>query len=263
LFRIKYRYKIVATAHGYNPTTRRELLYYRLERWMFKLASAVIAPTRNMHGMLRGLGLKTRSLHIIPNGIETQGRHRPVHQPGSGPTRLLYLGRLSEEKDIENLLSAVSILQKEGCSLSVTLAGDGPDRPKVEKTISDLKLGDLVHLTGFVSDVQPLLAAADIMVNPSKTECMPNSILEAMWAMVPVVATDVGGVGEMMRDGVDGLLCPPEDSASLAEAIKTYITNPPLAQKLSASANERVMNEFTFEKHMEKTLDLYRQVLAR
>jgi glycosyltransferase involved in cell wall biosynthesis len=262
MFRLKYRYKIVATAHGYNPTSRRELFYYRLERWMFRFVTkTVIAPTRNMEGLLRGFGISMKRVHIIPNGIETNDRQKPTHQPSAGPVRLLYLGRLSEEKDVENLLRAAAILRSENILVSVTLAGDGPARQHIEKTIAELMLGDCVRLSGFVSDVMPLLAEADILVNPSRTECMPNSILEAMWAGVPVVATDVGGVGEMIRDGVDGLLCPSENSEAMAEAIRKLIANPAMAEKLTASANERVMNEFTFEKHMEKTLELYRRIL--
>jgi glycosyltransferase involved in cell wall biosynthesis len=262
LMRLRHKYKIVATAHGYNPTSRRELVYYRLERWMFKLADAVIAPTRNMDGLLLGFGVNSKRLHIIHNGIETRGRERPAHQMRTGPARLLYLGRLSEEKDPVNLLMAVSLLRRDGIDVVATLAGDGPERQRVEAKIRELKLGQYVRLLGFVNDVMPLLAEADVLVNPSRTECMPNAILEAMWAGVPVVATDVGGVGEMLRDEVDGLLCPAEDAGMLATGVKRVLADSALAKKLLASATERVMNEFTFEKHMEKTLDLYRRLLA-
>jgi glycosyltransferase involved in cell wall biosynthesis len=268
LFRTKYRYKIVATAHGYNPTTRRELLYYQLERWIFKyVVHAVIAPTQDMQQKLHGFGINMKKLHIIPNGIETNGRQSELqltHQPSRSSNRqvqLLYIGRLSEEKNLENLLRAVVILREENIAVKLMIAGDGPSRRQIENNIAEWKLADNVSLAGFVSDVNPLLKMADIVVNPSRTECMPNSILEAMLAGVPVVATDVGGVREMIRDQVDGLLCPPENSAALAEAIKKLILNPTMAKNMAASAHERVVNEFTFEKHMEKTLEIYRQIL--
>jgi len=269
VFRTKYHYKIVATAHGYNPTTRRELLYYQLERWIFKyMVHVVIAPTQEMRQRLGGFGIDMKKVHIIPNGIETTGRQSALikltHQPALSSNRhvqLLYIGRLSEEKSLENLLRAVVILREDNIMVKLMIAGDGPSRLQIENHIREWQLEDNVSLAGFVSDVNPLLQTADILVNPSRTECMPNSLLEAMLAGGPVVATDVGGVREMIRDQVDGWLCPPENPAALAEAIKTLVLNPAIAKSMATSAHERVMNEFTFEKHIEKTLAIYRQIL--
>jgi glycosyltransferase involved in cell wall biosynthesis len=90
---------------------------------------------------------------------------------------------------------------------------------------------------------------------------MPNSILEAMWAGVPVVATDVGGVGEMLEDGVEGVLCRAGDSEQLAEAIEKVIGDEAYAATLAERAGQRVMKEFTFEGHMTTMVELYRRLL--
>lgn len=262
LLRPSHRYRVVATAHGYNRTTRREWLYYGLERAIFRHVHAIIAPTRDMFRLLRRLGIPPSRLHVIPNGIHVAERAAPPRTPASGCTRLLYLGRLSAEKDPANLLRAVSELAKGGLPVQLTMAGDGPHRPAVERLIADLGLQPVVRLAGFVADVMPLLAASDILVNPSRTECMPNSVLEAMWAGVPVVATDVGGVSEMIRDEVDGLLCRPCDPSALARKVARLAADKKLGGRLAASAHLRILAEFSFERRMERVTDLYHQVLS-
>lgn len=260
LLRPLHRFTIVATAHGYNPTSRREAVYYGLERLLFRHVSAVIAPNRAMFELLRGFGLPASRLHVIPNAIQTAGRTPPEHVPGRR-LRLLYLGRLSAEKDPANAVAALGGLVAGGWDAELTLAGDGPQRPAVLRLARQDPLAGRVHLPGFVPDVMPLLAHADILISPSRTECMPNAVLEAMWARVPVVATDVGGVGEMIRDGVHGLLCPPGDPQALGRCAARLARDAQLARRLAENAHRRLIREFTFERRMERVLELYRRVL--
>lgn len=260
LLRRRHGYRIVATAHGYNRTTLREFFYYRLEQWIFRRISAVIAPTREMADFLARKGISAGLIHVVHNGIEVNGRSRPKHVPSTGPIRLLYLGRLSPEKDPANFLEAVADLRARGLDVRATLAGDGPERPAVEDQCRRLGLKDVVHLPGFVPDVVPLLSEADILVNPSQTECMPNSVLEAMWAGVPVCATNVGGLREMLRDEVDGLLCPARDPRALADKIAMLAGDANLRKQMADRAYDRVTSEFRFERRMERVLDLYRRV---
>jgi len=260
LLRPWHGYQIVATAHGYNRTTLREGLYYALERLTFRHLAGVIAPNRAMFGLLRGFGVPPSRLHVIHNGIETAGRTPPPRPGRSRKTRLLYLGRLSTEKDPANAVHALAALADLGLDVEITLAGDGPDRPAVEALADRLDLADRVHLPGFVADVMGLLANADILISPSRTECMPNAVLEAMWAGVPVAATDVGGVGEMIHDGVHGLLCPPRDPDALARILQRLIADAKLRRRLAENAHQRLIEKFTFEKRMERVLDLYLQL---
>jgi glycosyltransferase involved in cell wall biosynthesis len=263
LMRARYRYRIVATAHGYNATTRRELLYYGLEKWMFRYVDAVVTPTNEMKKFLFRYGVVAAKLHVIRNGIETAGKTRPAGHRRDGRVKLVYVGRLSSEKDLPNLLEAVAILRKRGVDVEAILAGDGPERERLATMIGRMGLDDCVTMPGYVTDVMGLLCGADVMVNPSRTECMPNSILEAMWANVPVVATNVGGVGEMLDDGLEGLLCRPGDSNALASAIEKLVVDPGYATALAENAGRRMMREFTFEKHIETTVALYRQLLGK
>jgi len=260
--RSKSPFKFVATAHGYNRTSLREAIYYALDRFLLRSADAVITPSRDLCEYLRKSGLKSDRLHVIPNGIEISDPPQTPRQRSADTVHLLYLGRLSREKDPVNLLRAMPILIDHGFSIQTIFAGDGPERTVVEKWIQKLNLADKVKMLGYVSDISPLLAEADILVSPSRTECMPNAILEAMAAGLPIVATNVGGVGEMLRDGVDAILCPPRNHLALARALAQLIANQPLARKLAASARHRVAADFSFKSHIQKTLTLYLRLLG-
>jgi len=262
LLRPFHSFLVVATAHGYNPTSRRELFYYGLDRLLLRYASAVIAPNRAMFDLLRRLGVAPGRLQVIPNGILTRGRTPPEHVPGER-VRLLVLGRLSAEKDPANAVEALGQLLQRGLDVELTLAGDGPERPALEQLADRSGLAGRVRLAGFVPDVMPLLANADILISPSRTECMPNALLEAMWARLPVAATDVGGVGEMVRDGVDALLCAPRSPGALADAVSRLARDPDLARRLAENAHRRLLSEFTFERRMEHVAALYRRLLHR
>jgi len=274
LTRAWHRGRVVATAHGYNQTTRRETYYYALERACFRHVRAIICPTRGMRDFLRSWGLPESRLVVIPNGIETAGRERPVHVPtesvpwtlahgasNRSALKLLYLGRLSAEKDVANLLEAASILRQQGVAFELTVAGDGPEAGPLREQAKHLGLESAVRFLGFVTDVNSVLASADVLVNPSRTECMPNSVLEAMWAGVPVVATDVGGLSEIIRHGEHGLLCPPRDHKALAAQVARLARDGDLAKQLAKSAMARVDAEFTFERRMQRVVGLYRQVM--
>lgn len=260
LLRSCSRFEIVATAHGYNRTTHREVLYYGLERLLFRWVRRIVVPNRDMFEKIRSIGIPPGRLEIIHNGIEIEGREPPRPHARGQRARLLFLGRLSLEKDATNLIFACKMLVDEGRDIELWLAGDGPERERLESLVSELELADRVGMQGFVEDVPSLLGQVDLLVNPSRTECMPNCILEAMWAGVPIVATAVGGVAEMVRGEHEALLCPPRDSKALAERIRRLLDDPSLATRLAQAGKRRVHERFAFERRMEKMLEMYRRV---
>lgn len=261
LLRPFHHYRIVATAHGYNRTTGREAFYYTIERILLRYVDAVVAPTHAMHRQLCRFGVPPAKLHVIHNGIHITDRPPPPLPRRNGQLHVLYLGRLSREKDPANLIDALAILRQRGRRIHTTIAGDGPERQDLLQRINERHLGAAVRLIGFVSDVGPLLRDAHLVVCPSRTECMPNAVLEAMHAGRPVVATRVGGLNEMIRHNTDGLLCPPRDPAALAHAIGQIDDDGNLARTLADNARRRVAREFAFAERMQLVIDLYRQVL--
>ena len=143
------------------------------------------------------------------------------------------------------------------------MVGDGPDRPEVEAEIRALEISDAVELAGYARDVPDLLAAADVFVLSSRSEGAPFSILEAMAAGLPVVATDVGGVGELVADGETGLLVPAGDPARLAEALRSLLADAALRRRLGAAGLARARERFDLRALRDPHLDLYARELAR
>ena len=134
----------------------------------------------------------------------------------------------------------------------LVILGEGREAPALERQIASGGLEGRVVLAGFRPDIRPYLAAADLVVNPWLTEGMPNVVLEAMAAGAAVLATDVGGVGELIDPGRTGWLAPPGDAGALAEAIAAALADPARARALARAGAARAAESFSFEKQAER-----------
>lgn len=183
-------------------------------------ADAVIAITPRLQRLLRNAGLNPDSLHEIPPGVDGELFAGPFTDPfpDIARPRIVFVGRLVPQKGVQTLLTAESLLTTKGAQ--IILVGDGPERSAIERRIGRQRLAN-VHALGFVPhDVIPdVLAYADVLVLPSIYEEMGSVLLEALYMGVPVVASRVGGIPDVIRDGVTGVLTPAGDPAALAEAI--------------------------------------------
>ena len=173
---------------------------------------------------------------------------------------MLAVGRLREPKDFTTLVRAAARL--EPGAVAVQIAGDGPDRPALEAEIARLAAGDRVELLGERADVPELLAAADVFVLPSLSEGMPISVLEAMAAGLPVVASDVGGVGELVRDGETGALVGAGDPAALADALARLASSLAAPARQGKAGRRRVETDFSPAAFRAAHLDAYDAALA-
>ena len=255
-------YRIVATAHGYNQTTGREACYYALERLLLRRADAVICPSRSLADLLAESGVSRHRLHVISNGIDMDEwpfRPRPSR---SGPLRLLYVGRLSPEKNTKGLLSACALLVRAGRHLHLRVAGEGPQRDALQHFAGQLGLNGSVEWLGQCNDVAALLAETDVFVCPSHTESLPNTVIEALACGAPVVATDVGGTDELILHEQTGVLTPPGQTQALADAIGRLDDDPDFAQRLAFAGRSHVEQNFDFGIRMAHVVALYRGVLA-
>jgi glycosyltransferase involved in cell wall biosynthesis len=186
----------------------------------------------------------TDKLHIVHCGVELD-RLRPVEHDGRGP-RLLFVGRIATVKGIEVLLDAIVSLRPQHADLRLTVVGDGPDRGRLEQLASERGLGDAVSFVGSKSqsEVAELLAEHDVFVLPSFAEGVPVVLMEAMGAGLPVVATQVGGVTELIEDGTNGLLVRPFDTEGLAERVGLLVADPELRRQLGQAGRKTVMTDF-------------------
>ena len=143
------------------------------------------------------------------------------------------------QKDYPNLLRAARLLADRDVPVRVVAVGQGPQEAETRQLRDDLGLADRVILTGFRDDAVRVMGACDIFTLASQWEGLPVALMEALALGLPVVATNVGGVGEEMHDGVDALLVPPRDPVALADGIERVVIDPLLRERLSAAASTR------------------------
>ena len=202
---------------------------------------------------------------VIPNAIDP-ARFRLASDPqlraalsrdGSRPI-VLATARLAAQKGLGYLLDAVSELP----AIQLVIAGDGPDLGDLEAQAQRLALGDRVDFLGHRDDVAELLACADVVALPSLYEGLPLSVLEAMAAGKPVVATAIGGTDEAIVDGETGVLVEPRDAAALAEALDGLISDPARAARLGAAGRRHVEENFASAQMVERVMHVYDELLA-
>ncbi len=173
---------------------------------------------------------------------------------------LISVGRLTEAKDQITLLSAIELLKKQGRNIFLIVVGDGELRIPLEKEIAQKKLTDCVYLTGSRSDVYRLLPGVDAFILSSKREGFPMSILEAMAAGLPVIATKVGGIPEVIKDGENGILVPPQDQNFLANAICHVLDDSELSANLAHRARITVEQNYSIQAVTEVYTKIYLSV---
>ncbi|MBI4635717.1 MAG: glycosyltransferase [Candidatus Rokubacteria bacterium] len=210
-------------------------------------------------------GVRPHRIEVIPPGVDVK-RFEPGPRDeavraewgvGPGDRLVVCVGRLDRYKGQQYLLEAVAILGRERPNIRLALVGDGRFRPRLEAQASALGIGPRVIFSGALADVRRALAAADLFVLPSEEEGMPGAVLEAMAMGLPVVATAVGGVPEIVVDGETGMLVAPRQPTALAEAMGRVLEDPALAGRVGCLGRRRVVEEFSIERSVALTEKLY------
>ncbi len=177
-----------------------------------------------------------------------------------GPVRIVSVGRLAHPKDFATLVEAFALLPAGAARLRIL--GDGPLRAALARQVADLGLEGAVELAGEVGDVRSCLRDAELFVLSSRSEGMPISVLEAMAEGLPVVASDVGGLAEVVVEGETGALVPPGDPRALAERLARLVADEELRARLGRAGYERARTLFALPRWREEHLALYRRLLA-
>ena len=199
--------------------------------------SRILIPSESLGGLAAAWGIRPERIEVLPNPVERpaslEDRDELRRRHGlDGPT-LVFAGRLSVQKAVDVALEALTRLD----GLDLVLAGDGPDAEKLRTLAGELGLDGRARFLGPQprSTVFELLSAGDAVVLPSKWENFPHVLVEALAVGTPVIATAAGGVTEIVRDGENGLLVPPEDPEALAAAIRRYFGDADLRERLRAA----------------------------
>jgi len=227
--------------------------YLRLEAQLARFGP-VIVPSEALAGFLANHHVPRDRVRVIRSGIDLRRREpRPGHEPPAVGTA----ANLEPWKGVDVLLEACA-----RCGpITIDVYGDGSERPALERQAADLGLNARFH--GFVPGLRDRLAELDLFVLPSRGDNLPISVLEAMAAAVPVVATRVGGVPELVVDGETGLLIEPDDAAGLAAAIDSLTRAPERRAVLGRNAAARIAAEFDPKRAAERVVALYEELVSR
>jgi glycosyltransferase involved in cell wall biosynthesis len=251
--------RIVAEEHAPNGSLGR--LQRGALRWALRSSDAVVALTPESRRSLAARA-RIRRLCVIPNAPDLAAAERVV---SSGRNRLvLFLGHLYRDKGVYDLLDAFARIQPARSGLRLVIAGEGGEAHGLRVEASRLGLNGAVELPGWVGpDAKAeLLAEAACLALPSYDEGLPLALLEAMLAGVPVVATSVGGVPEIVEHGRHALLVAPRDPEALATALARVLDDPKLAERLSEAARQHACAEYAPDRLADRVSALYREVLA-
>jgi glycosyltransferase involved in cell wall biosynthesis len=171
------------------------------------------------------------------------------------------VGRLTVAKGLDILLQAVSELRSNRLLDCVAIVGDGPLLPMLREKAKQLAIENRVCFLGARNDVNTLLQQSKLFVLPSRWEGLPLSVLEAMAFGIPVIASNVGGIPEVITHGVNGLLVKPEAPKILAEAIEKLLSNRKLARTLGHTARKHILTHYSIEEYTNSIFDLYNEIL--
>ncbi len=228
-----------------------------LLRALLPRARAAVCITRAVRESLERRGLVLPSPAVIPNGVDLAALPlRPDGSPG-GPLTAAFLGRLTEEKGVPELLDLARRLGEAG-EYRLLVAGDGPLRPQVEAAAAR----GLLRYLGPVPEVVPLYHAADVVLMPSRSEGQGLTAVEAMACGVPVIASRVGGLPEVVQDGRTGRLVPCGDLDVLLAALGEVARQPDRGRAWGRAGRERVREEFTVERMLDRLAAVYRSARA-
>ena len=261
----------IAFHHGYTSTTWRTDLYNELDRWSLKAATQMVTVSRASLEQLRSKGVPSERVKVIHNAVPT-GYGIEMDESSQtdvlrstlgipvGQRVILSVGRLSKEKDQVGLVEAASKL-RDSFSPYLVILGEGPEHKAILEKTRLLGLTDRVILTGQQDRIGPFYSLADVVVISSRSEGSPNVLLEALAAGVPLVATSVGGIPEMVKDGEQALLVPHGDPGRMASSIARIFAEADVARSLIENGRKLVQTSFSPAERVRTLAEMYRHIL--
>lgn len=266
---------VVATLHTLEHPERFSRASARLwvrDRFLINVFDRVICLSSALEAEARQHGLANARVTSISNGIDVQQFERmPVEAARAMRTEfgipetaalVITVAVLRQQKGIDRLIRAMQRVRASITDVHLLVIGDGEDRQRLENLSEELGLCDAVTFAGFREDVAGLLGGADLFVLPTLWDALPTVLIEAMAAHLPIVASNVGGIPDMVRDGVEGLLVPTDDDEALATAISQIMSDAALREDMALAARLRAETAFSLPNQVGKVAALYREVIG-
>ena len=228
-------------------------LDHRLRRALVRSDAIVVNASHLVETEVHRLGVRSVETRVIENGLDLpKNPANPMIEPPSG----VAIGYLRPKKGYDVLIDAVAQTHSK---VRVTVLGSGPELQSLSHRAQAAGVNHLVNFMGEATDVQPFLGEAQFAVHPSLSEGLPNAVLEEMAAGLPVIASKVGGIPQLIEDGKTGILVPPGDAGALATAIDALAADPQLRSRLGSAARKRV-EEYRWDKSCDQYEALFNQL---
>lgn len=265
------RLPIITTAHGWIVNDLRSRIYHGLGKRVMPYFDRVIAVSPQIRQQLLRIGVRPERAPLIHNCIVAESYRPDSVEPGylrqrfgipEGALMVGNIGRLSPEKGQSVFLDAAARLRQRFPQAWYVLVGDGRDRARLEAQARQLGIADRVCFTGHLQDVRPVFRDIDVLALNSYTEGFPNVVLEALCMLRPVAASAVGGVADVIEDGVTGLLLQAGDGEMAADRLGRLLGDAELRRRLAEAGRARVLERFHFHTRVDKLQRLYEEVLA-
>ena len=247
--------------HPRSKLLHQSTLYF--QRYAFLRAKRVLAVSEyGKRNLVENMGVPEEKIEVVYNGAPPEC-FAVRHSPPAGRFTITLIGRLEPQKGVDTLLEAIPIALKGKGRVEVLIVGDSHLRPKYEQQAKNAQAAASIRFTGWLphQQVRDLLSRTNILVLPSRWENFPLTLLEAMAIGVPILTTPVGGIPELVTDGENGLLVPPENPRLLGEAISYAMGNPDLMTGMAKRAREKVEANFSWGRIAEKYCAVYESLL--
>jgi len=262
--------KMVTTAHGFTRETWRTRLYVHVDNLAMLGYEQVIAVSPQLIKHCAYHGVNPQRLTHIPNAIDaaeytrTQTTDQAKRAAGLPTDRFAVgvIGRLSLEKGVDRAIRMMPSLLAKQPLAELHLIGDGPKRKELEALAIQLGVANALRWWGWQAEAKPIYEMLDALLLPSRTEGLPNVVLEAMAMRVPVAATDVGGVSDLLDQGNAGVILG-QDERAWAQQLAPLLNNSGLTDPRTHLAHRRVHDVFSFQSRMQKVMAIYDKVLGR
>jgi glycosyltransferase involved in cell wall biosynthesis len=263
---------VVAVSRGWTGETLKVRWYDRIDRLFLRQMDRIVCVSEGQAAKVRAAGVPESKIRVVRNAARPDAFRAPdptmrarISALSSQPARLIVLtaGRLSPDKGLNVLIDAIPAALARVPDARWIICGDGPQRAELEQQVRTAGLTGVVAFAGFRDDLDYWMPNADLFVLPSFTEGLPNVLLEAHAAGVPVVATAVGGTPELVVHGETGLLVHAGDDAALAESMATLLSDDDRRRSMGDAARTRVREHFTFDVQAREYLNLFEELSAR
>jgi len=263
---------IIGGLRSIHPSDTINNLFLWLDRITLRFSKYYISNSRAAVKFLVSKGFPAKQFRVIHSGIDINlfgpdlnnnhnSQHLKFKISSAKVSIITCIANLRLIKGHISLIDALEIVHRREKDFITILIGEGKIRKKLERYVIQKKLESKILFLGSQTDISNILAISDMFVLASLWEGLPVSIMEAMASGLPVVATDVGGVSEIVVNNETGLLMPPQDSEAIAKAILAILFDPCRAKNMGKMGRERIKGNFTVEKMVKETEDLYEEII--